>query len=163
MTGRSVSLLLDGSEVVAIHIVGDAVAASTVDSTLKTDVPYDLLTGQDMMVYVTDEKIDSVRIEEQATSYYHVIEEGEEKGLNKALGDALFITFDGDTLKRVRVHSSPSASVGEFYPPTHKSDIEMELKEQLAKLNIGIEPPDSASGAKRLSNRNVDKNQATQK
>ena len=147
LTGRSVSLLLDDTAVEAIHIVGDAVAATTVDSTLKTGVPYDLLTGQDMMVYVTDEKIDSVRIHDRATSYYHVIEDGREKGLNKALGDELFITFQQDTLNRVRVVSSPSASVGEFHPPAFTAEIETELTEQLAKLNIKIIPPEVKSGS----------------
>ena len=147
LTGKSVSLLLNESDVEAIHIVGNAIVASTVDSTLNLDVPYDLLTGQDMMVYVTNEKIDSVRIDERATSYYHVIEEGKEKGLNKVLGDALFITFDQDTLKRVRVLSSPSASVGEFHPPAHKTIIEAELKEKLAKLNITIMSPAVPNGS----------------
>lgn len=148
LTGRSVSLLLDDAKVRAIHIVGDAIAATTVDSTLKTNVAYDLLTGQDMMVYVTDEKIDSVRIKDRATSYYHVIEDGREKGLNKALGDALFITFQQDTLKSVRVHSSPGASVGEFHPPAFAAAIEKELTEQLAKLNIKTKPPATQSEIK---------------
>jgi len=140
LTGRSVSLLLDDARVQAIHIIGDAIVATTVDSTLKTKVPFDLLTGQDMMVYVTDEKIDSVRIKDRATSYYHVIEDGREKGLNKVLGDELFITFKQDTLNRVRVLSSPGASVGEFHPPAFASDIETELTEQLTMLNIKIMP-----------------------
>jgi len=139
LTGNAVALILDGSDVVAIQIDGDAVATSEVDSTLDTTVPYDLLTGQVMKVFVTDEKIDSVRVNERATSYYHVIEDGEEKGLNKALGDALFIYFDQDTLDRVRVESSPSTSVGEFYPPSHQSMLESELLEQLGKLNITVE------------------------
>ena len=87
LNGNSVSLLLEETDVVGIEIIGKAIATSRVDSTVYTRVPYDLLTGEDMMVYVTDEVIDSVRIIGRATSYYHVIEEGEEKGLNKALGD----------------------------------------------------------------------------
>lgn len=158
LTGSSVSLLMNDAAVEAIHIVGNAIVASTVDSTVKTGVPYDLLTGQEMMVYVTNEKIDSVRIDDRATSYYHVIEEGKEKGLNKALGDALFITFDQDTLKRVRVLSSPGASVGEFHPPTHKAAIEAELREQLAKLQITILPPETLSGPGRSMDVEMDDN-----
>ncbi len=154
LTGQAVSLVLDDADVQAIHIVGNAIVASVVDSSIRTNVPYDLLTGQEMMVYVTDEKIDSVRIDERATSYYHVIEEGKEKGLNKALGDALFITFDQDTLKRVRVISSPSVSVGEFHPPTHKALLETELEEQLAKLGIKITPPTITSGTQTVMDNN---------
>ena len=141
LTGNSVSLLMEESDVKGIHIVGNAIATSTVDSTVTTNVPYDLLSGQDMMVHVTEEKIDSVLIKERATSYYHVIEEGEEKGLNKALGDALFIRFKEDTLSRVRVSSSPSSSVGQFHPPTHRAELEAELRVELAKLNIVFDEP----------------------
>lgn len=139
LTGNSVSLLLEESDVKAIHIVDDAVAASTVDSTVATPVPYDLLSGQDMMVFVTDEKIDSVLIKEQATSYYHVLDEGEEKGLNKALGDELFIRFKDDTLSLVRVKSDPGASLGQFHPPSHRAELESELRAELHKIGIVIE------------------------
>ncbi|MBN1465831.1 hypothetical protein JXA02_08730 [candidate division KSB1 bacterium] len=141
LTGHSVSLLLQEADVKVIHIVGNAIASSAVDSTVVTPVPFDLLSGQDMMVYVTDEKIDSVLIKERATSYYHVVEDGEEKGLNKALGDLLFIRFKEDTLSRVRVTSSPGSSVGQFHPPTHRAVLEAELRTELAKLNIYVDEP----------------------
>jgi lipopolysaccharide export system protein LptA len=141
LTGNSVSLLMQESDVKGIHIVGNAIATSTVDSTVITPVPYDLLSGQDMMVYVTDEKIDSVRIKERATSYYHVLEEGVEKGLNKALGDELFIRFNADTLSSVRVKSDPGASLGQFHPPSHRDELESELRAELNKLGIVIDGP----------------------
>ncbi|MBN1560622.1 hypothetical protein JW998_10255 [candidate division KSB1 bacterium] len=147
LTGHSVSLLLEGSVVKAIHIVGNAIASSAVDSAFVTPVPYDLLSGQDMMVYVTDEKIDSVLIKERATSYYHVIEDGEEKGLNKVLGDALFIHFNEDTLSRVLVQSSPSSSVGQFHPPAHRAALEAELRTELAKLHIYLDEPPAEFGS----------------
>ncbi len=139
LTGKTVTLFLKDAEVERIYIVGNAIASSTVDSTIKTSVPYDLLKGEEMMVYVTNEAIDSVRISKRATSYYHVIEEGQEKGLNKALGDELVIIFGKDKLKRVRVHSSPSTSTGEFYPPKDQMVLEKELKQELEKLGIKLE------------------------
>jgi len=138
LTGRTVTLFLKDAEVERIHIVGNAIASSTVDSTIQTSIPYDLLKGEEMMVYVTDEAIDSVHIRKQATSYYHVIDEGEEKGLNKALGDELVIIFGQDKLKRVRVVSSPSSSTGQFYPPKDQIVLEKELKEELEKLGIKL-------------------------
>ncbi|MBN1480618.1 hypothetical protein EH223_20930 [candidate division KSB1 bacterium] len=147
LTGQSVSLLMRESDVKAIHIVGHAIASSIVDSAITTPVPYDLLSGQDMMVYVTDEKIDSVLIQEQATSYYHVIEDGEEKGLNKVLGDALFIRFQQDTLSSVRVMSSPSSSVGQFHPPTHRTELEAELRMELTRLNIVVQESEQSTAS----------------
>mgnify|MGYP006278629993 CR=1 FL=1 len=150
LTGRSVSLLLDEADVVGIEISGNAIATSRVDSSIITNVPYDLLTGEDMMVYVTDENIDSVRIVGRATSYYHVIEEGKEEGLNKALGDTMFIVFQDQELRRVRVTSSPSASTGEFYPPSHQSTLEAELIEELK--NVGVSVTESSNqGALQIS------------
>ncbi len=147
LTGKSVSLLMEESDVKGIHIVGNAVAASTVDSTVITPVPYDLLSGQDMMVYVTDEKIDSVRIKDRATSFYHVIEEGEERGLNKALGDELFIRFNADTLSLVSVKSNPGMSLGQFHPPSHRDDLESELRAELTRIGIVINEPPATTPA----------------
>lgn len=139
LTGKSVSLLLKDNDVAGIEIIGNAIATSSVDSTVAVFTPYDLLTGERMMVYVADDKIDSVRITGRATSYYHVIEEHVEKGLNKALGDTLFIAFADEEIDRVRVTSSPGASLGEFHPPARQSVLDAELRLLLVRLGITLE------------------------
>jgi len=139
LAGEAVTLFLHQNDVEAIKISGNAIASSHVDSTLQTSTPYDLLSGEEMMVYVRDEKIDSVQITGRATSFYHVFENGQEKGLNKVLGDTLFITFVNEDLDHVRVCSSPGSSKGEFYPPRLRTTVEAELRMNLQKLGIEID------------------------
>ncbi len=139
LSGTDVRLLLQGNEVRGIEIVGSAAAAAPIDSTVSADLPYDLLTGERMMVWVSDENIDSVRVTGRATSFYHVVEEGVEKGLNKVLGDTLFIAFSGRRIQRVRVSSAPAVSKGEFTPPSIPTQAKAELRRLLDKLGAAIQ------------------------
>ena len=139
LTGNSVKLLLRDNNITGIEIVGNAIAAALVDSAVTVATPYDLLNGERMMVYVSDDKIDSVRMTGRATSFYHVIEERVEKGLNKVLGDTLFIAFKDDEISLVRVISSPAVSKGEFHPPMMQTALDRELRLLLEKLGIAAE------------------------
>ncbi|HID24668.1 MAG TPA: hypothetical protein EYP14_20035 [Planctomycetaceae bacterium] len=105
--------------------------------TLKDgELRYDLLTGEDITVSVKDEQVDTVIVRGRATSYYHLFEDGVEKGLNKVLGDEIRMLFSDGELKKVIVTSDPSTSTGTFYPPKSKAMIEKELNELLAKIGI---------------------------
>lgn len=136
LTGSAVTLHLRDAQVTAIEIVGNALAAAPVDSLVPVRTPFDLLSGERMMVHLSDEQIDSVRITGRATSYYHVIEDGVEKGLNKVLGDTLFIAFKDRKIDRVRVASSPAASKGEFSPPKILAKPEIELQALIGRLGM---------------------------
>ncbi len=139
LTGKNIELILHGTEVSAIHIVGSAVVTSRVDTLITTDIPYDLLTGDDIMVSIANEAVDTVIVKGKATSYYHVIEESKEKGLNKVLGDEIRMFFANDEMERVDVESAPGSSVGTFYPPNSKSEIETELAALLAKNGVELD------------------------
>ena len=145
LTGKNIELILHGTEVSAIHIVGNAVVTSQVDTLITTSIPYDLLTGDDILVSIANEAVDTVIVKGKATSYYHVIEESNEKGLNKVLGDKICMLFANDEMERVDVESAPSSSIGMFYPPSGKTAIESELAALLAKngveLSKGLEGP----------------------
>ena len=131
LTGKIIKLYLRDSEIYKVDIIEDAVAVTQVDSTIRTQIPYDLLTGGDMQVFITDESIDSIIVRQQATSYYHVIDEGRENGLNKALGDLLKISFSENELDKVHLYSDPGVSNGEFYPQRIQNTLEKEILEQL--------------------------------
>jgi len=149
LTGKNIELILRGTEVSAIHIVGNAVVTSRVDTLITTNIPYDLLTGDDIMVSIANEAVDTVIVKGKATSYYHVIEENKEKGLNKVLGDEIRMFFANDEMERVDVGSSPSSSIGMFYPPSSKKEIETELAAFLTKngaeLNTGSDAREQRS------------------
>jgi len=101
-------------------------------------IPYDILTGEDILVNIKDDQIDSVTVTGKATSYYHVIEEGKEKGLNKVLGDRLMMSLKGGQLKKVNVFSKPSISAGVFYPSTSQTAVVKEMNDILIKYNIQL-------------------------
>lgn len=134
LAGKEIELGLVDTEVSSISIFGEAVIVTKIDSTVRTDLPFDILTGEKVWVGVTKEVIDSVRVFGRATSYYHVIEDGAEKGLNKVLGDEMVLVFQDGELDQVRVKSKPGASDGAFYPPKDKGMVQQELIFLLEKL-----------------------------
>ncbi len=144
--GKTLELLLEDRNIRAIHILENAVVVSKNDTVAHMDIPFDAMTGEDVMVYLSNNSIDSVRVTERATSYYHVIEDGKEKGLNKTLGDRLNIYFRDGRVTDVLVSSSPSVSEGAFYPRHNKNAVRNELLQVLETLNIELERKDGKTG-----------------
>jgi len=134
LLGERMTLLLDGSDLKGIHIRGSSLVRSKIDSAGAIDPPFDLLTGEEITVSLREERIDTVKVRGRATSYYHVIEDGEEKGLNKVLGDRIDLFFSEGELQKVLVRSDPEPSEGIFYPPQDQDQIEGELREELARV-----------------------------
>jgi hypothetical protein len=69
-----------------------------------------------MTIYFKDNAIDKVIVENQATSWYHLIEEMHYKGLNKVTGDKISLFVSNNELRRIRIESKPGSSNGVFYP-----------------------------------------------
>jgi len=136
LTGKQIILFLKENKVNQIHITGDAIVTTKVDSALQTNIPYNLLTGEQIQVILMDEKIDTVIVLGRATSYYHILEDNEEKGINKILCDELVMVFDEGKIKYVTGKSNPGMSNGIFFPPASQNKIEGELTELLKKLKI---------------------------
>ncbi|NIA30226.1 MAG: hypothetical protein GWP06_09980 [Actinobacteria bacterium] len=139
--GDKIDLILVNNEVKEIHVLGEAIVSSKVDSSVQTTTPYDLLTGEKILVSLKDELIDTVKVMERATSFYHVIEDSVEQGINKVLGDDLQMIFLNGELETVKVQSSPSTSVGNFYPPNSYAQVENELVALLTKIGIRSNAP----------------------
>ena len=136
LTGTNIEMVLKDNEIEKIHVLKNAIITSRVDTLKDGELRYDLLTGEDITVSVRGEQVDTVIVRGRATSYYHLFEDGVEKGLNKVLGDEIRMLFTDGELKRVIVKSDPSTSAGTFYPPKSKAMIEKELDELLAKIGI---------------------------
>ncbi len=134
--GDKIDLILINNEVREIHVLGDAIVSSKVDTSVQTATPYDLLTGEKIKVTLKDEQIDTVKVMGRATSFYHVIEDSVEQGINKVLGDDLQMMFLNGELEIVQVESSPSTSVGNFFPPNSYGQVENELVALLTKIGI---------------------------
>lgn len=136
LTGNVIDLLLLNNKVTDINVFGRAVVTTKVDSAIETSIPYDILTGEKVLVSVFEEKIDTVIILGRATSYYHVIDDSVEQGINKVLGDEILMVFEESAIKQVYVKSSPSVSVGSVFPPNAYNRIENELVALLTKNDI---------------------------
>lgn len=139
--GDKIDLILINNEVREIHVLGQAIVSSKVDTFVQTTTPYDLLTGEKILVSLKDEQIDTVNVMGRATSFYHVIEDSVEQGINKVLGDDLQMMFLNGELETVKVESSPSTSVGNFYPPNSYNQVENELVTLLTKIGIRSNAP----------------------
>ena len=131
--GDEIILKLDEKEVKTIEIIGKAVVTSKVDTLDENDERMNFIKGENMLVWLTEEKIDSVRVRGQATSYYHVIEDDEDKGINKVLGDELLLHLINSELKRVLVKSSPGTTNGTYFPPAQTSLVQAEINELIEK------------------------------
>ena len=136
LTGDVIELLLLDNEVTDINVLGRAVVTTRVDSSFNTATPFDILTGEKILVSVFEEKIDTVIILGRATSYYHVIDDSVEQGINKVLGDEIMMIFKDSAINQVHVKSSPGTSLGSVFPPNSYNRIENELVALLTKNDI---------------------------
>ncbi|MDZ7338734.1 MAG: hypothetical protein ONB30_09355 [candidate division KSB1 bacterium] len=114
--GVTIEVQLSGQQVRTIVVHGDALITSPSDS-LNPEVRVNRVTGQRVTMDVVDEQIRQMTIEEQATSLYHVVEEGEFKGINRISGDRIVLDLEEGKLRRVRIESSPGKTAGVFFPP----------------------------------------------
>lgn len=116
LRGTIMEVFLSGQEVRRIVVQGDALITSPSDS-LNPETRVNRLTGQRVTIQLAEEQIREMTIEEQATSLYHVVEEGEFKGVNLISGDRILLYLEDGKLRRVRIESTPGKTTGVFYPP----------------------------------------------
>lgn len=116
LRGKSMEVFLNANEVQRIVVYGEALITSPSDS-LNPEIRLNQLSGQRVTIDLADEQIRNITIEEQATSLYYVVEEGEYKGINRISGDRIELSLQDGKLRRVCVASSPGKATGVFYPP----------------------------------------------
>ncbi len=116
LRGKSMEVFLSGNEVHRIAVYGEALITSPSDS-LNPQTRLNQLTGQRVIIDLADEQIRNITVEEQATSLYYVMEEGEYKGINRISGDRIELLMQDGKLRRVCIASSPGKTSGVFYPP----------------------------------------------
>jgi len=121
MIGNRIDIQLDDLQFRGGVIQGEAEIISR-DSTYE-----DLLKGQRITVEVDQDTIRKVVVDGQASSFYHIFEEGEneriEQGVNSVTGDRIILTFEGGRLERVKVESDPGQCMGTFTPKEEEGKI----------------------------------------
>jgi len=98
-----------------------ALVMSRVD-TLGTDNRYNKLSGEQITMFFKDQELNKVIVENKATSFYYVFEEGEEKGMNKIIGDKIIVQIKNRKIVDIWIKSNPQLSEGIFYPPGYETE-----------------------------------------
>jgi len=125
--GNEIILFLAENKVYSIRVKGKSLVKTKVDTLNFVDTRFNYISGEQIDAWISNEVMDSVLVTGQATSYYYVIEDGQDKGINKVLGDKLFLEFEKSELAKVRVNSSPGTTTGTFCPSSHSYLLEKEL------------------------------------
>lgn len=115
MRGDSIELFFEQQELELVRVCQHAEIISRVDS-IDTVERWNKLSGQYMTIYIKNRQIEKIIVENQATSWYHIIEDQKYKGLNKVTGDQLNLFLADGKLWRIRITSDPGISSGIFYP-----------------------------------------------
>jgi lipopolysaccharide export system protein LptA len=115
LTGDRIDLFLRDQKLIGAHVINNAVVTSVVD-TLKIGKRTNTLSGREMTVSFRDEKMERIVVEGTATSFYNVIEEGEDKGRVRVQGDKITLLITDQNLRRVIIESKPGTSTGRFLP-----------------------------------------------
>ncbi len=116
LRGEVIELHLQDRKIREVHVINQAIAFSEGDSVLALDQP-NILSGQQIVFYLTDGEVKRIVVEGTATSIYNMIEEGKFKGVNWVQGDRIELFLENQTVKRVRIESKPGTSTGKFLPP----------------------------------------------
>ncbi|MFQ5863666.1 MAG: LptA/OstA family protein [bacterium] len=116
ISGDTLFLYLEESQLIRAEVVGQALAVSDAD-TLNKGRWVNKLTGHKMDFYFNNQEAEKVLVEKQATSIYHVIEDNEYKGSNEVSGDKIALFLSDGEVVRVLVDSAPDVSMGKYLPP----------------------------------------------
>ncbi len=118
--GRQMELDLAGMELRKITVRGQANAVSVEDSTLQK---VNRLTGQEIIGFIVNRKIDQLWAINNARSRYYIKDQESEQGFNVASADTIRLFFKEGELDHISVHGGAQ---GIFYPVDYKGSIETE-------------------------------------
>ncbi len=114
MRALQMVLLLEDNQLKQARLIGKG---SMVSKFLVNGQPAkDQIHGAEIWVDVENDTLRHIRIMGQATSVYHVVDEGVIQGVNQVMGDEMELFFDAGKVTRVAIFSEPGLSRGKFYP-----------------------------------------------
>ena len=121
LRGELIELFITNQKLAQVKVTGKATMTSPAD-TAQTDSSMsskrlNSLSGGKMSLQFKDEQVERVLVEDAATSTYHVIEAGVDKGTNEVQGDIITLFLSNKELQRILIASKPGKSNGKFVPP----------------------------------------------
>jgi lipopolysaccharide export system protein LptA len=111
ITGDSIDVGLQNKKLRSVHVWGHAVAISRSDSLYHNR--YDQLTGREMTMYFANDRLDSVFVNNNATSLYYLYDNDKPDGANKSSGDRIYINFMDGKIDRIKIVGGVQ---GQYFP-----------------------------------------------
>lgn len=109
--GDSIDVRLQNKRLRSVHVSGHAVAISRSDSVYRNR--YDQLTGRELTMYFARDELDSVFVNNNATSLYYLYDRDKPDGANKSSGDHITINFVDGKIDRIKIVGGVE---GQYFP-----------------------------------------------
>jgi lipopolysaccharide export system protein LptA len=111
ITGDSIVVGLKNRRLSTVFVKGHAVAISRSDSAYHNR--YDQLTGREMTMYFSNDELEHVFVNNNATSFYYLFDNNKPNGANKASGDNITMTFLQGKIERIKIVGGVQ---GQYFP-----------------------------------------------
>lgn len=121
MFGSQMEVALVNMEIRQIMVRGGATALSVEDS---ASGKISRLTGQEIIAFISDQKIDQLWAYNNARSKYYLKDKEAEQGVNVASADTIRLFFKGGEVDHISVKGG---SQGTYYPVDYKGKINSEF------------------------------------
>ncbi|MFH1861204.1 MAG: LptA/OstA family protein [bacterium] len=108
----TVDVYFKDSKLKRVDLTGQAVAISPVDSIMPE--PANILIGREMQITFMEGELDSIVVRGNASSFYYIREDGENKGINQVSGDLIKMWIAEDRIRWIYVEGGTE---GIYYPP----------------------------------------------
>lgn len=120
LSGQQMEIDMSGMKLRRIMVRGEATAVSVEDSAAGK---VSRLSGQEIIAFITDQKIDQLWALKNARSKYYLKDRGQEQGVNVASADTIRIFFKEGEVNHISVKGG---SEGTYYPPDYTGNIKAE-------------------------------------
>jgi lipopolysaccharide export system protein LptA len=111
ITGDSIDVGLQNKRLRSVRVWGHAAAISRSDSMYHDR--YDQLTGRELTMYFANDQLDTVFVNNNATSLYYLYDKDKPDGANKSSGDRITINFIQGKIDRIKI---VGGVLGQYFP-----------------------------------------------
>jgi len=114
LSAEIIELFLTDKKLDKAHLINNSEMLSQL--LIEGQKTTDKVTGKEIWIDIKNDSLRYVQVLEQATSFYHVIEDEEVQGVNQVMGDEIELIFEDGKVRYVNIKSKPGLSRGQFSP-----------------------------------------------
>ncbi len=111
ITGDSIAVGLKNRKLSTVFVHGHAVAISRSDSAYRNR--YDQLTGRELTMYFSNDELQRVFVNRNATSFYYLFDSDKPNGANKSSGDNITMDFVQGKIDQIKIVGGVQ---GQYFP-----------------------------------------------